>query len=110
MDVVNEAWNGDINHAEPCQHLFHKLKKNGKTLRVWNKSLFSKEKVQLHMALEVILCLDVAQENRALSNDERELRTILKRRAIRLAALERSRKRQASRITTLQEGDANTRF
>jgi hypothetical protein len=34
----------------------------------------------------------------------------LKRHVIGLAALGRSRKRQASRITSLKEGDANTRF
>jgi hypothetical protein len=34
----------------------------------------------------------------------------LKRHVIGLVALERSRKRQASRITSLKEGDANTRF
>jgi predicted transcriptional regulator len=52
----------------------------------------------------------MAQENRLLSNEERELRSRLKKRVIGLAALERSRKRQASRITTLKEGDADTRF
>jgi hypothetical protein len=50
------------------------------------------------MALEIILRLDVAQLSRALSNEEKNLRIRLKRRVIGLAALERSRKRQASRI------------
>jgi hypothetical protein len=44
MEVVNEAWNEGINHVEPCQRLFHKLKKTGKKLRCWSKSLFSKQK------------------------------------------------------------------
>jgi hypothetical protein len=109
-EVVNGAWNDNTNHVEPCQHLFHKLKNTGKKLRKWSKGLFSKAKVELQMALEVILQLDMAQENRFLSNEERELRSRLKKRVIGLAALERSRKRQASRITTLKEGDANTRF
>jgi hypothetical protein len=42
MEVVNEAWNDDSNHSEPCQHLFHKLKLAGKKLRIWSKGLFSK--------------------------------------------------------------------
>jgi hypothetical protein len=109
-EVVNGAWNDNTNHVEPCQRLFHKLKNTGKNLRKWSKGLFSKAKVELQMALEVILQLDMAQENRLLSNEERELRSRLKKRVIGLAALERSRKRQASRITTLKEGDANTRF
>jgi hypothetical protein len=48
--------------------------------------------------------------HRVLSDKERDLRGRLKRRVIGLAALERTRKRQASRITILKEGDANTRF
>jgi hypothetical protein len=42
--------------------------------------------------------------------DERTLHADLKRRVKGLAALERSRKRQASRINYLREGDANTKF
>jgi hypothetical protein len=103
MDVVTNAWNEDINHLETCQRLFHKLNKVGMNLKKWSKGLFSKTKVELHMALEAILRLDVAQETR-------DLRARLKRRIIGLAAPERTRKRQASRITILKEGDANTRF
>jgi hypothetical protein len=62
------------------------------------------------MALEVILRLDVVQESRTLSDGERDLRARLKRRIIGLATLERTRKRRASRITNLKEGDANTRY
>jgi hypothetical protein len=62
------------------------------------------------MALDVILQLDVAQEFRALSPDERRLRADLKQHVKGLAALERTRKRQASRISYLREGDANTKF
>jgi exonuclease III len=110
QDTVNEAWNSESIHREPCQRLFHKLKKTGMSLRRWSKKLFSKAKVELHMALEVILRLDIAQENRALSNEERDLRARLKRRIVGLAALERTRKRQASRVTNLKDGDANTRY
>jgi hypothetical protein len=62
------------------------------------------------MALEVILRLDMAQESRALSGEERDLRSRLKKRIIGLAVLDKSRKRQSSRVTNLKEGDANTRY
>ena len=62
------------------------------------------------MALEVIHRLDIAQESRLLTDAEFELRKGLKRRVLGYAVIERSRKRQASRITNLKEGDANTRF
>lgn len=62
------------------------------------------------MALEVILRLDIVQEHRALTEDEHLLRSQLKLRAMGLAVIERARKNQASRITNLKLGDANTRF
>jgi hypothetical protein len=62
------------------------------------------------MALHVILCLDVAQENWALSLEEIDLRKRLKRRVISLAVLDRSRKRQCTCICFLKDGDANTKF
>lgn len=108
--VVADAWNERVSHHDPCQILFHKLKKTSQRLRCWSKKLFSHHKVQLHMALEVILRLDMAQEIRALSNDEQDLRKQLKRKVVALAVLERARKKQSSRITLLKEGDANTRF
>ena len=62
------------------------------------------------MALEVIKRLDIAQEHMTLSDAEHILRQGLKRRVIGLAVIERSRKKQSSRITNLREGDANTKF
>lgn len=38
------------------------------------------------------------------------LRAALKRRVLGLAVIERARKRQASRITNIRAGDANTKF
>jgi hypothetical protein len=110
LEVVDEAWSDDSNHSKPCQCLFHKLKHAKKKLRTWSKGLFSKAKVELHMALEVILWFDVAQESRELSDEERDIRARLKSRVIALADLDRSRKRQHSRVTNLKEGDANTRY
>jgi hypothetical protein len=52
----------------------------------------------------------VAQQNRALSNDERDLRVILKRRFIGLVGLERTRKQKSSRVADLKEVDTNTRY
>uniref|UniRef100_A0A452ZHM4 Endonuclease/exonuclease/phosphatase domain-containing protein n=1 Tax=Aegilops tauschii subsp. strangulata TaxID=200361 RepID=A0A452ZHM4_AEGTS len=73
QQVVQEAWNETSAHNEPYQRLFHKLKKTSQKLRSWSKSLFSNAKVQLHMALEVILRLDEAQDHRALSPAELDL-------------------------------------
>jgi hypothetical protein len=66
--------------------------------------------LQLHIANEVILLLDIAQETRQLSSEELVLRQDLKIRILGLAALERCKRRQASRINYIRAGDACTRF
>lgn len=60
------------------------------------------------MALDVIQRLDAAQEQRTLTSAEHRLRAGLKRRLLGLATIEHARKRQASCITNIKEGDANT--
>ena len=64
----------------------------------------------MHIATEVVLRLDVAQETRALSDAEFHLRKMLKLKILGLAAIDQARKRQASRITWLRAGDAPTTF
>lgn len=62
------------------------------------------------MALDVIQTLDVAQEHRDLSIPETRLRATLKRKILGLASIERARKKQASKVTHICKGDANTKF
>lgn len=109
QNVVSAAWNEHSGHEEPFQTHLHKLKRTSQKLRKWSKTLFAQSKIQLHMALEVILHLDLAQEQRLLSQYERDLRQRLERKIIGLAVLEKACKRQNSRITNLK-GDANTRY
>jgi len=47
--------------------------------------------MKLHMAQEVILRLNIAQEHRELSNEEFQLRTKLKRRILGWAVIEKAR-------------------
>lgn len=108
--VVAEVWGKPTKHTEPCRILAEKLRRLGVALRRWSNSFFSSAKLQLTMALEVILGLDMAMDLRPLSPEEWDLRMRLKRRVIGYAILERARKRQASRIRNLKEGDANTKF
>ena len=63
------------------------------------------------MALDIILRLDLAQESRSLSNEERDLQSKLKKRLWPLLFWrERERDKALGLITLLKEGDANTRF
>ena len=54
--------------------------------------------------------LDEAQDFRELTDEEKQLRKALKVRVLGLTAVERSRRRQCSRLTWLKEGDACTKF
>jgi hypothetical protein len=87
-----------------------KLTETARALRQWSKPLFSNIRLQLHIANEVILRLEIAQESRQLSDVEIALRNELKIRVLGLAAVERSRRRQASRFIWLKAGDACTKF
>lgn len=90
--------------------LNHRLVVTTSRLKTWSRTLFPQAKLQLHMAMEVILRLDIGQEHRALSLQERGPKAMLKKRVIGLAVIKQSRKRQNSDITKLREGDANTKF
>jgi hypothetical protein len=62
-------------------------------LSAWSRKLIPMGKMAYHICREVIGQLDIAQEHRALSVDEFELRKLLKNRLLGLAAIDRSRAR-----------------
>ena len=109
-EVVTAAWKATCSHHEPFHKLYHKLQVTATALREWSKQLIPDAKLQLHMALEVILRLDEAQEFRQLSPEEQTLRKRLKLRVQGLAIIERARRSQASRLRELKLGDANTKL
>ena len=86
------------------------MARTAKDLKIWSSSLFNDAKIQFHIATEIILRLDIAQESRSLSTPEFNLRRLLKQRLLGLAAIERARKRQASRLTWLRLGDVGTKI
>lgn len=90
QEVVNEAWSEATPHNEPCHVIFHKLKKLGFILCKWSRSFSSFSTLHLHMASEIILRYDIAQDSWELSPEESELRKRLQRRVISLVVLERA--------------------
>ncbi|KAF8718363.1 hypothetical protein HU200_025343 [Digitaria exilis] len=110
QEVIKNAWESPVSGISPLNILHHKLSNTAKALRAWSSSLFGEAMLQFHMAQEIILRLDMAQDTRTLTQDETELRRALKVRVQGLAAVERSRRRQCSRLTWLKEGDACTKF
>jgi len=60
------------------------------------------------MAREIIHQLEIAQDGRPLSNQEKWLYNQLRRHALALSSLQQTIARSRSRISWLGEGDANT--
>jgi hypothetical protein len=107
---VAQAWNAPTDHTEPFHQLVHKLHQTAKVLKAWANSLLSDARMKLHMAQEVILRLDEAQEFHQLSDAEFSLRTKLKKCFLGWLVVEKARKKQSARISHIKEGNANTRF
>jgi hypothetical protein len=110
LHTVTTAWNERLAARNPIDRIRIKLQRTARQLRSWSRLHFSDIRLQFHIATEIVLRLDVAQDHRPLSPSEAALRKLLKPRIVGLAAVERARRRQASRITWLKEGDADTRF
>lgn len=110
LDVAALACSGTLIHADPCRILDHKLRNVAKALKSWSDKRLGSVRLQLALAREVIHRFDVAQEMRALSAPEAQLRKMLKVRVLGLASLLRTMARQRSRLLFLAEGDANTKF
>ena len=109
-ETVLSAWNQPLHCTNPLRRLRIKFCRTARALKQWSKSLFSDARFQLHLAEAVVFHFDVAQESRPLTPAEHQLRKALKLRILGLAAVEHARRRQASRLTWMKEGDANTRF
>jgi hypothetical protein len=103
-DCVQQAWNRAVpQHQNPLSAFHTKLSRTAKKLRTWSKSFTSQAKVVMAICREVIAQLQKAQENRILIDTERNLVQLLKMRLLGLAAIEKSRAKQKSRITWLKK-------
>jgi hypothetical protein len=110
-EKVQEAWDREVPHSMNGLATLHvKLSRTTKTLRAWSRSLVPQGKIAMTICREVIGQLEKAQESRQLTTGEWNLIKELKIRILGLAAIERNKAKQKSRITWLQKGDANTRF
>ena len=78
FEVIKKAWEEPSKHSDPYHILHDKLLLTGRRLKSWSRGLFSKAKIQHHMALLVILHLDMAMDLRPLTPEERDIRARLK--------------------------------
>lgn len=70
--------------------LNNKLRITGKKLQRWSDKWIGNVRLQIAIALELILRLDVAMDSRELSTVEFELRKTLKRKLLGLCSLQRT--------------------
>jgi hypothetical protein len=85
-----------------------KLSRTAKALASWDIKQIPLGKLTAIICREIAQ-LDKIQEDRILSAEETQLKKLLKSRILDLAAIERSRAKQRSRINWIREGDANTK-
>jgi hypothetical protein len=90
LDVVQEAWTTQPWEPCPFKRLDQKLRATAKRLASWSSKFIGSVKMQILMAIELILRFDVAMESRDLSPEERALRRLLKKKLLGLASLERT--------------------
>ena len=87
-----------------------KLARVAKGIKHWKKEKNGDTKLQLAIVKKILLQLQAAQEQRMLTTMELDLHHRLKARSMGLAAIEKTRIRQRSRLTYIRCRDANTKF
>ena len=98
-ELVQSSWSKQVYSTLPLKHLQIKLARVAKDIKRWKKEKIGDTKLQLAIVKEILLQLEAAQEHRILTNQELHLRQRLKARSTGLAAIEKSRIRQRSRLT-----------
>lgn len=87
LETVEWAWQYTPPNADPCRVLDYKLRNVARALKSWSASQVGSVRLCLAIAREVVLRLEEAQEFRALSMRELELRKSLKLKILGLASL-----------------------
>ena len=110
FQTVTEAVNSILSDRNPYVALDSKLRATTKKVQSWRDRWIENVKLQISIALDILRRLDMAMDERQLSQEEYNLRWILKQKLLGHCSLERSIARQRSRLSYLHEGDANTSF
>jgi hypothetical protein len=110
LEVVKDAWVCPLIDADPIHRLYWMMRNTARALQRWSDRFVGSVRLQLAIAKEVVLRLEMAQDHRQLSSAEEALRKKLKKKALGLASLQRTIVRQRSRLLHLSAGDANTKF
>lgn len=109
-DIVSESWAAVVYHGDAMWTLHHKLSRLARALRIWSRSRVGNINLLKCIADQIIMGLDQAQDSRDLTIAEIALRVFLKHKVLGLAAVQRIRIRQRSRLLWLRAGDAHSKL
>lgn len=108
--TVPGAWESCAQVAYPFINLHTKLAATARALKRWSSQFTSDLALWAAISSELIFRLDQAMDNRQLTAEEAQFRSMLKVICLGIAAIQRTMWRQRSRVQWLREGDASTRF
>jgi len=110
MDTVATTWEQPVNTQNALLRMHVKLMRTARALKIWRRSIFSKWKLKSAILQITLLELEKAQERRLLAPEEQEFKRYLKAKYVGMAAVQKARAKQHSRLKWIREGDANTRL
>lgn len=89
--IVAQVWNKEVRSGDPVRVLHTNLSRTAAALKNRNKQKVRWASFMSGLANEVILRLDLAQEDRELTEEERNLWSLLKAKLPGFAAIDRAR-------------------
>lgn len=109
-ETVAHAWNKPVFSTDALRRIHIKLSRAAKALKKWQKEKFGNLDCQLAIIKEVMWCLDLTEEDRPLSAEERDLRRHLKSCYLGHLTVQKIKMRQRSRLIWIKTADANTKL
>jgi hypothetical protein len=107
-EQVVQSWSKPVSNPNKARVLHIKLARLAKALKKWHKQKIKDAKREAIQAHQLVLSLEQTQDERQLTTQEQSLHKEAKNRILGMAAINRIRIRQRSRLTWIRAGDANT--
>jgi hypothetical protein len=109
-ETVQEIWGKPVNTQDAILRIHVKPIRRAKALKLWRQKKFADWKIRWAILNITLANLEKAQEVWPLTQDELDFKHYLKTKSLGLAAMQKARARQHSRLTWIQKGVTNTRF
>lgn len=110
QDTVKQAWSKQLHETDALRKIHIKLSRTTKALKLWQKTHIGNIKQQIAVAKQILWGLDVAEEARNLTVDERDFRARIKLKYQGLIAIEKIKAKQRARMTNVRTTDTNSKL